>query len=290
MAALIARRTAVQTAAPCARIAVRGYFSAGSAAHPPRAPPRPSIGDGPLYSAWSVTGSPLAAELLANLYDVVVIDNQHGIGDPARMLAALSASPKPPIAVMRVSRLDDAEIGKALDAGAHALICPMINSAAEAQAFVRASLYPPDGHRSFGPHRAILGHIASPAGTLGEWVRTQNRSVQLLAMVETAGAMANLDEILQVPGLSGVYIGPNDLSMALGAEPSSAPQGEMLERIAFVCERAHAHGRLAGIFCADPRTGRKMAEMGFDVVNVGSDIGFLAEGGRAALEQVVQKD
>ena len=206
--------------------AVRTYFSGGSSAKPLRQ--RPSFGAPPVYSCWLATGSPLAAEIIANVYDAVVIDGQHGIGDTAAMLTALSAAPTPPIAIVRVSKLCDGEIAKALDAGAHALICPMINSVKEADAFVKAAMYPPRGHRSFGPHRAILPHIAAPTGSLGDWVRNENANVKTFAMIETRGGLDDLEAILQVPGLTGVFIGPNDLSLCLGAEPSSAPEGEVL--------------------------------------------------------------
>ena len=263
--------------------AARTYFSGGSSAKPQRQ--RPSFGTPPVYSCWLATGSPLAAEIIANVYDAVVIDGQHGIGDTAAMLTALSAAPTPPIAIVRVSKLCDGEIAKALDAGAHALICPMINSVKEADAFVKAAMYPPHGHRSFGPHRAILPHIAAPTGSLGDWVRNENANIKTFAMIETRGGLDDLEAILQVPGLTGVFIGPNDLSLCLGAEPSSAPEGEVLQTIERIVNTAHKYGLQAGIFCGEPQTAKRMAALGFDLINVGSDMGFIAGGAAASLAE-----
>mmetsp|Transcript_23968 Transcript_23968/g.71313 ORF Transcript_23968/g.71313 Transcript_23968/m.71313 type:complete len:93 (+) Transcript_23968:2-280(+) len=83
----------------------------------------------------------------------------------------------------------------------------MINSVEECEAFVRATKFPPAGHRSYGPHRAALGW----EGSRGDWTRASNACVQSFAMLETRGALEDLDAILRVDGLSGIFIGPNDL-------------------------------------------------------------------------------
>lgn len=214
---------------------------------------------------------------------------QHGVGDAASMLAAISAAASPsnpgaiprprPQAIVRVSQNLDGEIYKALDAGANALICPMINSANDCKQFVRAAKYPPEGHRSFGPHRAILGW----PGSRGDFVRAANASVETYAMLETRGAIDELDSILSIEGLSGVFIGPNDLGLALGHDPTDAPEGEVLAMVEHVLARAHSHGKKAAIFCSEPGTAKRMADAGFDMVVVGMDVAWAAGGAAKAL-------
>ena len=143
----------------------------------PRSPPG-SLGCSPLYT-----------EVIARQgFDAVVVDQQHGTGEVVPLLqaidAARDAAGNAPLAVVRIEELSDGAIAKALDAGAAALICPMINSVEECETFVRATKFPPAGHRSYGPHRAALGW----EGSRGDWTRASNACVQSFAMLETRGA------------------------------------------------------------------------------------------------------
>lgn len=241
--------------------------------------------DATVWSAWLVASSgPQAEVVAAQGCDALVIDCQHGVYTTESMVAmlqAVAAAPAPaPAALVRVSECNAAEITKALDAGAAGLICPMINSALEAEAFVRAARYPPLGRRSFGPYRSALGW----SGTPGDLCRKANQEVTLLAMIETSGALNELDAILGTEGLSGVFIGPNDLGLTLGFDPSSSPAGEVLETVEMIVTRAHAAGKKAGVYCADGQTARRMAALGFDLVNVGIDLAWAAQGVAAALK------
>ena len=238
-------------------------------------------------AAWMMSGSPLMAENLASLgFDAIVCDFQHGTGDRVPMFQAIAAAtvppgmPRPEI-IARVSKLCDAEIALALDGGATSLICPMINSVGEAEALVRAAHFPPHGRRSFGPHRT--GWLDASL-TPGDWVRAQNEAVKTYAMIETRGALEELESILAVPRLSGVFIGPNDLGLVLGHDPSSAPSGEVLRTVETILATAHAAGKQAGIFCADAATCRRMAHKGFDLVSVGADLGWMRSAAAAALK------
>ena len=223
----------------------------------------------PVLCVWLGQCSVVAAEALAGLgFDAAIVDAQHGAneGGVLKTLQTISAAPGTTAPIVRVSRNDAAEIGFALDAGARCVICPMINSRGEAEAFVAAARFPPLGCRSFGPIRG-----ADMRDGLGAWTREANRTVATLAMIETRSALDNLEAILQTPGLTGIFIGPNDLSLALGNEPSSAPTGESLRVIEHVLARAHAHGLKAGIFCLDAETATAMVARGFDLVNVSHD-------------------
>lgn len=237
------------------------------------------------YAAWIIGGSPFFTEFISGVgYDAIVIDLQHGVGELVPMLAAVTASSaqkqKQPLPIVRVTQNSDGEIYRALDAGARALICPMINSVRECEQFVRATKYPPGGHRSFGPHRAMLSWAG---GSRGDFTRAANAEILTFAMIETRGAIDELDAILSVDGLSGVFIGPNDLGLALGHDPTDAPEGEVLEMIRLVLSRAHTHGKQAAIFCADPVAAKRMAHLGFDLVSTGVDVGWATAGAAAAL-------
>ena len=139
---------------------------------------------------------------------------------------------------------------KILDAGAYGIICPMINNRAEAEALVRASKYPPKGYRSFGPVRASIY-----AGA--DYADHANDQLIVMPMIETAEALKNLDEILSTPGVDGVYVGPADLSLALGCKPrldqTDPPVVEAQEKIVAACKR---HGVIAGHAQRAPRPTR----------------------------------
>ena len=229
-------------------------------------------------SGWLSIPSAFSAEVMAHQgFDALVIDMQHGVVDyqaAAGMLAAISTTPAVPLA--RVPWNDPAPVMKILDAGAYGIICPMINSRAEAEALVRTCKYPPRGHRSFGPVRASIY-----AGA--DYVDHANDQLLVLPMIETAEALKNLDEILSTPGVDGAYVGPSDLSMSLGCKPrldqTDPPVVEAQQKIVAACKR---HGVVAGIHNATSGYALKMIEAGYQFVVLASDSRFIAA--RAAEE------
>lgn len=227
--------------------------------------------DRPIVNAWLSIGSPFAAENIAHQgVDAATIDCQHGmIGfDTAlAMLHALSSTPATPM--VRPSHLDPAEIMRYLDAGSYGIICPMISTAADAAQLVSACRYPPDGTRSFGPARGLL--YGGPDYRLGA-----NEAIVVLAMIETIEGLGNLDAILAVPGLDGIYVGPNDLSLAMGHDPANEPAaGPVADAIAQICARTRAAGKIAGIFCSDGAAAAQRVAQGFDFVTPGNDAALL---------------
>ena len=219
-------------------------------------------------NGWLAVPSPVTAELTAKAdLDSVTIDLQHGLIDyPAAltMLQAMSASGVTPIA--RAPWLEPGLIMKLLDAGALGIVCPMINTPEDAENLVRYTRYAPRGVRSFGPTRAGVAYGA-------EYWTKAHVSVVTLAMVETAEAMDNLDAIVATPDLSGVYIGPSDLSLSLGHTPKlDHDEPAVLAAIHRIREAAHEAGIKAGIHCLSPAYARSMIDAGFDLVTVGSDL------------------
>jgi len=235
-------------------------------------------------NGWAGIGSPFATEILASLpFDSVTIDLQHGAIDSQAALGSLIALGGHDVTpLVRIPWLDPAHAMRALDWGAHGLICPMVNCRADAETLVSCVRYPPEGIRSFGPIRAAQS--AWP-----DYYACANEEVVCMAMIETAEGLRNLDDILAVPGLDGVYIGPADLSVSTsgGRLPPGLDRREPEIRAAIGRIRAacHAAGLRVGIHCGTPEYAVDMVREGFDLVTLSSDAGLL----RAALSAALEK-
>jgi 4-hydroxy-2-oxoheptanedioate aldolase len=235
-------------------------------------------------NGWLSTDSPFVAEIMAAQgYDSLTIDLQHGfVGyDAARgMLQAMRASGVTPM--VRVPWLDPADIMKALDAGAYGIICPMVNTRAEAEQLVSYMRYPPNGVRSFGPSRVTFS-----AGA--DYGQHADKEVLCFAMIETAEAMRNLDAIVATPGLDGVYIGPADLT--LGLTGRKYPTGfdreepEMIEAIKRVLDSAHKAGIRACLHNGSAAYAAKAVGWGFDLVTISNDVRLLAGAAAASVAE-----
>lgn len=234
---------------------------------------------GKVLNGWIALPSPLAAEALSRAgWDSITIDLQHGTADYADLLTLLPIIEKAGAApVVRVPWLDEAAIMRALDAGALGIIAPMINTAEDARRLVAACLYPPMGSRSFGPIRARLA--------CGEtYFDKANAEIVAFAMIETRTAVENLDAILAVPGLGGLYIGPADLALAYGHHPGfDREEPEMLAILDDILRRSETAGLPCGIHCGTPAYAARMAERGFSLMTVGSDARFLEAGARQSV-------
>jgi 4-hydroxy-2-oxoheptanedioate aldolase len=231
-------------------------------------------------NGWLAVPSVLSAEVMARAgWDSLTIDLQHGMADyeaMTTMLAVIGQTETVPL--VRVPWNDPTYIMRALDAGALGIICPMIETVADAQAFVDACLYPPAGSRSFGPIRARLVHGDG-------YGAAANGLVLPIAMIETRAAVENLDAIAAVEGLAGLYIGPADLSSALGHGPGfDRREPAILEVIHRIREAARTNGLAACLHCAAPSYAAEMAATGFDLVTIGSDARFIEAGAASALD------
>jgi 4-hydroxy-2-oxoheptanedioate aldolase len=235
--------------------------------------------DGHALNCWLSIPDGYSAETMAHQgWDSLTIDMQHGVIDyqaAVSMMTAISTTSTAPI--VRVPWLEEGVIMKALDAGADGVICPMINNRAEAERLVGACRYPPKGHRSFGPNRALLRSGA-------DYPEHANDSVVVFAMIETAAAIDNLDDILETPGLDAIYVGPADLSFALtgkfGFDHTESP---LYDVIVDIKERAVAQGVIPGIHCGSAAYARRMVELGYRFVTGGSDVHLMAAAARAAV-------
>ncbi len=211
-------------------------------------------------------------------FDSLTLDMQHGLFDERAVVAVLMAlGPARPRRLVRVPAVEMGVIGKVLDAGADGVIAPLVNSAGDARRLVEACRYPPVGGRSFGPMLAALRAGGRPyMEVAGE--------VEVWAMIETAAGLEAVEAIAAVEGVSGVFIGPNDLAISLGlGAGSDREEPAMLAAFARVVAAARGAGKRAGLFCAGAAYARRIAGVGFDFLTVVSDTAALQAGLAAAL-------
>lgn len=234
----------------------------------------------PALNAWLTIPNAWTAELVAAQgFDAVTIDLQHGLADDATALAMLQAiSTTSAAPLVRLPWNEPAAIMRALDTGAWGVICPMVNSRAEAEAFAGACRYPPRGYRSYGPTRAAV--YAGEA-----YFARANDEVVALALIETAEGLANAAAILATPGLDGVYIGTVDLSLSLGlAGLGDLDDPVLSEAVEHILTLARQHGRVAGMHARSAAEAKELAARGFNLITVVTDSTALAAAARGALD------
>ncbi len=237
---------------------------------------------GAAVNGWLAIPDGFSAETMAHQgWDSLTVDMQHGVVDyqsAIEMFTAISTTPTVPVA--RVPWLDPAHLMKALDGGAYGLICPMVNSGDDAENLVAWTHYPPRGTRSFGPIRGLLYGGA-------DYREHADETIVVFAMIETQAGLDNLDDILSVPGLDAVYIGPADLSLALGCSPSfDEVEKPVAEAIEMIFAKAKEHGKIAGCHNGTPEYALKRIEMGFQFVTVASDARLMANGAQAVVSAI----
>jgi 4-hydroxy-2-oxoheptanedioate aldolase len=234
---------------------------------------------GAAVNGWLAIPNSFSAETMAHQgWDSLTIDLQHGVVDYQAMLPMLQAiSTTHTVPVVRVPWLEPGILMKTLDAGAYGVICPMVNTREDAQRLVAWTHYAPRGTRSFGPVRALLYGGA-------DYPQHANDTIVTFAMIETAQALENLDDILSVEGLDAVYIGPSDLSLALGCRPVfDDVDPPVAQAIDHILERAKAHGLVAGIHNGRPDVALARIAKGFQFVTVSSDARLMAAGAQQML-------
>lgn len=238
--------------------------------------------NGFVLNGWLGIPATFSAEVMAHLgWDSLVIDLQHGLIDyqmAVGMMQAISTTATTPL--VRVPWNDPAIIMKCLDAGAYGVICPMINSRAEAERFVQACRYPPEGYRSSGPIRAVIY-----GGD--DYQSKANETIVTFAMIETADGVKNLDAIVATPGLDAVYIGPSDLSLSLGGKGGlDQTDPKVVAAIDKILKGCKKRGRRAGIHTGSAAYAKAMIGKGFDFVTVLSDNRLLTLAAKQAIGEV----
>ena len=227
---------------------------------------------GPAIGLWASLPSALTAETVALAGpDYVVADQQHGALDPGLLMAMLQAiAGAGSVPLVRVAANDPFVIGQALDLGAAGVIVPMVSSGEEAARAVAACRYQPEGIRSFGALRAGSGERPL-----------------CLVMIETRGGLERVEEIARTPGLDGIYVGPSDLALSLGLQPTiRLEHPPVLEALAVVHAACADAGVIAGVHCLAAEDVPAQAER-FAMVTAGGDT-LLLQGAAAAALRVAR--
>jgi 4-hydroxy-2-oxoheptanedioate aldolase len=239
-------------------------------------------------NGWCSIPCSFTAEIMAHQgFDSITIDMQHGLVDyqvAVTMLQAISTTSVIPLT--RVPWNDPAWVMKILDAGSYGVICPMINTPEDAESLVAACKYPPRGFRSFGPIRAkYYGGGGIHGG--GDYHNFADEETLVIPQIETRQAINNLDAILEVPGISAIYIGPSDLSMALGKEPRKGQSDpDVVKAKRTILDAARRHGIPAGIHTNSAEVAAEMIKQGFLFTSLQSDDRFLMSRAKEEVESV----
>ena len=237
----------------------------------------------PVINGWLAIPSTASAEAMAHCgWDSLTIDMQHGLVDYSNalpILQTISTTDVTPLA--RVNWNEPGQIMKILDAGSYGVICPMVSNKEEAEKFVKACMYPPKGYRSFGPIRGLIY-----GGS--DYPDHANDEILKIAMIETKESLEKLDEIMSTPGVDGIYIGPADLSLAIGEKPGfDKPENtKVYSEILRILEHAKKNKIFAGIHNGTPEYATKMIEKGFNFVTIASDLRFMSTGAKSIVDKM----
>ena len=237
-----------------------------------------------VHSGWCGLASPIIAELIGREgFPAVTLDGQHGLWDVAAITTAIAqvrlggAAP-----IVRVPVGEFATVSRALDFGAEGTIAPMINTPADARAYVSFAKFPPIGERSWGPHRAT---ILAGMPDQKVYLREANELCVTFAMIETRTALDNVAAIAATPGIDALFLGPADLSIALSnganVDPMAVEVDRELDRLIAAASKA---GKIMGAYCHTAERAMALAKRGVRFLAVGSDMAFLRSGAAAALK------
>ena len=240
----------------------------------------------PVVNGWLQIPSTVSAEVMAHQgWDSLTVDMQHGLVDYTNalpMLQTISSTDVTPLA--RVNWNEPGQIMKILDAGCYGIICPMVSNKEEAERFVQACMYPPRGYRSFGPVRGLIYGGA-------DYADHANDEILKLAMIETKESLDKLDEIMSTDGVDGIYIGPADLSLAIGEKPGfDRPEDtKAYSEILRILEHAKKNNIFAGIHNGTPEYAQKMINKEFNFVNIGAEQTAMNTGVKAIKKKMKNK-
>src|SRR6516162_11883872 len=239
-----------------------------------------------VFSGWCSLPYPIVAETIGREgFAAVTLEAQHGLWDVNGLLTGVAAVRQSGAApVVRVPVGEFASVSRALDFGAEGVIAPMINTAADARAYVSFAKFPPLGERSWGPHRATtLANLPDQK----VYLREANEHTVTFAMIETQTALDNVEAIAATPGIDVLFLGPADLSIALSnganVDPMSGEIDRELDRITAAATKA---GKVMGAYCHSAERAVVLAKRGIRFLAVGSDMTFLRSGAAAVFKAV----
>lgn len=236
-----------------------------------------------VVNGWLAIPNAFSAEMYSKAgWDSVTVDMQHGVQDYLSCVACFQGiQPSGVTPMVRVPWNEPGIIGKVLDAGAYGVICPMVNTPEEARNLVQYCKYPPQGSRSNGPIRAGV------YGEGGNYQKTANDEILVIPMIETKQAIENIEAILDVPGIDGIYVGPSDLSFSYGLEPKLDVEDKMILGIyEKLLKETGRRGIAAGLHNGSPAYAKRMVQMGFKLVTISNEVGLMVNAAKAAVQAV----
>ena len=213
----------------------------------------------------------VAEVLAAAEFDWLFIDTEHGPIGTSAVLSILQAVDQKLACIVRISELNGGAIKRTLDAGAHGIIVPQVETAAAAAEVVRLARYAPDGERGMG-----LGRAHGYGFSFAEYVAGANDAISLVIQVEHARAVENIEAIAAVDGIDAVFIGPYDLSASLGLA-GQIEHPRVVEAIAHVTQACQAAGRALGYFGVDVEAVRPYIAQGYTLICAGIDCLLLGQ-------------
>lgn len=222
----------------------------------------------PLIGCWLGLPDPNAAEIAAAAgFDWLAIDQEHApfeLRDVASHLRAIA--PYPSAAIVRAASDDPSLIKRLLDLGALNLLIPMVETYEQALACVKAVYYPPQGNRGVGTSLAR----AARWNAIPDYIHSANEQIGLFVQVESKAAIENLDEMLGIESIDGVFIGPSDLAASMG-KPGAPDDDEVQRAISLAISKIQSAGKFAGILALSESLQSQCTEAGIDFIGVGVD-------------------
>ncbi|MFK7730597.1 MAG: aldolase/citrate lyase family protein [Pseudomonadales bacterium] len=238
----------------------------------------------PLYGLWLGLPHSSCAEIAAGAgFDWLLIDCEHApysLMDVQHHLQAIAAYNVP--AIVRPVEGRTAILKQLLDVGAQTFLVPMVDTAAQAEQLARDVRYPPAGERGLGTSMARAAHWNGTAG----YLHTANDDICLIVQAESALAMENLADIVQVEGVDAVFIGPSDLSASMG-HIGNPGHPDVVAAIEQGFKTIKAAGKAAGVLAVDEKLAKHYVELGANFVGVGVDIALLAASVRRLANQYI---
>lgn len=224
----------------------------------------------PSFGAWQMLpGTNHARAIARSGVDWICIDTEHGnISDSAMHEAVVAIAKEGVSPIVRVAANEAWMVKRALDAGAHGIVVPLIYTLDDAKRLVSSAKFPPEGTRGFGSPMPVQCFNNEP---LTYYLQHANSSLQTIVQIETASALAQVREIAALPGVDCLLIGPFDLGNNIGRPIMGEMHQELKDAIESIKDAAHAEGKKVGIYCGGGDQARDYAARGFDLISILTD-------------------
>lgn len=216
-------------------------------------------------------------------FDHMILDNEHSDFSDAEITVMVAGARAADLGVMvRIPEISRGAVMKPLDSGADALLVPCVQTSDQVRQVVDWAMFPPLGHRGCHPRRASNKFQAME---VADYMKQANQGVMIFIQIETAEALANLDEIASVPGVAGLYVGPVDMSIAMGIPGQIGDErvGQVTQKVVAACKR---HGLVPAKFIWDKNSAQEAKQMGVRLLTHTADLFMLAEAAARAVEEM----